>query len=103
MISSFTDVVLSLERHSERAHLEGDLDIQHIETLLTAVYTFESEITSDLAKRAKSSIDSLFEVFTEQMIVYVQKFGTIKKGRRALRGYSDKKAKSKPVRVYRNV
>ena len=103
MASSFADVVHSLERHSERAHLEGDLDLEHIESLLSDVYTFESEITSDLAKRAKSAIDSLYEVFTEQMLGYVQKFGAIKKGRRALRGYSDKKPKSQPIHVYKNV
>ncbi len=103
MISSFTDVVLALERHSERAHLEGDLDLEHIETLLSAVYLYESEITSDLAKRAKEAIDSLYDVFTEQRIGYVQKFGAIKKGRRALRGYSDRKPKSQPIHVYKNV
>ena len=103
MASSFTDVVNSLERHSERAHLEGDLDLEHIESLLSAVYTFESEITPELAKRAKNSIDSLYEVFTEQMLGYVQKFGAIKKGRRALRGYSERKRKSQPIHVFKNV
>jgi len=37
------------------------------------------------------------------MINYVQKFGAIKKGRRALRGYSDRKPKSQPMHVYKNV
>ena len=103
MIASFSDVVLQLERLAERAYLEGDLDLEHIETLISAVYEFEYDITPDFAKRAKTALDSLSDVFSDKMLDFVQKFGTIKGGRRALKGYADKKLKSQPIHLYRNV
>ena len=103
MPSSFSEVVFGLERHCERAQIEGDLDLEHIQVLLTAVHRFEYDITPDLAKRAKQAIDSLYDTFSDQMMDFVQKFGTIKEGRRALKGYSDKKRKSQPRQLFRNV
>lgn len=103
MYSSFRQVVLDLERHRERAHIEGDLDLEHIRTLLEAVHELEHEITPDLARRAKEAIDGLYATFSDQMMDFVQKFGTIKEGRRALKGYAEKKRKSQPRQLFRNV
>ena len=103
MIQSFSELVISLERHNERAYIEGDLDLVHIEQLISAIYDLEYEITPDLARRAKSALDNLYNVFSDQMMDFVHKFGTIKGGRRALKGYADKKLKSQPRQLYRNV
>ena len=86
MISSFLDLVLQLERHHERAPIEGDLDLENIDYLLQSVYSYEHQITPDLARRAKHAIDGLYDVFSDNMQGFVKKFGVIREGRRALQG-----------------
>ena len=103
MINTFQDLVHALERYAERSELDGDIDLQQIESLIASVQNFEAQITPDLAERCHTAIESLYSLFEHQMKDFIQSFGSIRESRRALRGYHGYTTKSQPVRVYRNV
>ena len=103
MISSPLHEVLQLERHLERAEIDGDIDTTHIDLLMKSIVSSPELLTSDYAYRAHEAIGGLHELVQARMSLLRKSLSTLGDGRRALRGYTAIAKKIEHHKVYKNI
>ena len=100
---SIREVVQALNRHYRLSRIDGDIDIDDVQSLLNKLYSLEDDITPSLAREAKTAVDGIEGYLQLRMSEVGSLLGTVQRSQHALRGYVGNKRTCRSHRVFRNV
>ena len=94
--------IVQLERHQKSSQIDGDIDIEYFDSLLSSLYANQSWLTLDLAARAKNAIDVLERDIRVQLRKLILNSSGVKDSKRALKSYSLFLSTHSGARIFRN-
>ena len=96
------ETIVRLERHQKCSKIEGDIDIEYFDGLLSQLYANQKWLTLDLAGRAKNAIDLLEHDIRVQLRRLIVTSSGINENKRALKSYSLFLSMHPGARIFRN-
>ena len=96
------ETIVQLERHQKSATIDGDIDIEYFDSLISALYTNQKWLTEALARRAKSAIDLLEHDVRVQLRRLIVNSSGVQETKRALKSYSLFLSMHPGARIFRN-
>ena len=96
------ETVVQLERHQKSANIDGDIDIEYFDSLISSLYANQRWLNLDLAGRAKNAIDLLERDIRIQLRRLVLTSSGVKENKRALKSYSLFLSMHPGARIFRN-
>ena len=91
-----------LERHQKYSKIDGDIDVEYFDTLISQLYVNQKWLNLDLAARAKNAIDLLEYEIRVQLRRLILTSSGVKDSKRALKSYSLFLSMHSGARIFRN-
>ena len=96
------DTIVEIERHQKSSKIDGDIDIEYFDSLLSAIYDNQKWLTLELANRAKNAIDLLEHDIRVQLRRLILTSSGVQENKRALKSYSLFLSMHPSARIFRN-